>query len=400
MTKVALIAMSAVSTSFALIGFLGWIAQAIPTDTFGILVMMSLFFSGGWWLANRGHWRVSGYIPPVFMFLAAAYGNYIGGVDAPAMLMYALTIILVAVLQGHRLQWGALALCLIAYLGIGVAHAQGYLTQLRSAETAFANRITIASAAMIAIAVLVWFLSTQYERALCQSHTLAEKAQTYAAALQEKTAELDRFFSSALDLLCIADTNGYFRRLNKEWENTLGYSLEELQGHRFLDFVHPDDVAETAKAASQLTSQKEILNFTNRYRCKDGSYRWIEWRSVPYGDRIYAAARDITERKRAEEALEKRIVALTRPLDDVSGIAFEDLFNVADIQRLQDEFADATGVASIITHPDGTPITKPSNFCRFCIGIVRKTDKGLVNCYRSDAALGRFSATGPTIQPV
>ena len=344
MTKVALIAMSAVSTSFTLIGLIGWMVQAIPLDTLGILVMMSLFFSGGWWLANRGHWRMSGYIPPVFMFLAAAYGNYIGGVDAPAMLMYALTIILVAVLQGHRLQWGALALCLIAYLGIGVAHAQGYLTQLRSAETAFANRITIASAAMIAIAVLVWFLSTQYERALCQSHTLAEKAQTYAAALQEKTAELDRFFSSAIDLLCIADTNGYFRRLNREWENTLGYSLEELQGHRFLDFVHPDDVAETAKAASQLTSQKEILNFTNRYRCKDGSYRWIEWRSVPYGDRIYAAARDITERKRAEEALEKRIVALTRPLDDVSGIAFEDLFNVADIQRLQDEFADATGV--------------------------------------------------------
>ena len=123
-------------------------------------------------------------------------------------------------------------------------------------------------------------------------------------ALREKTEELDRFFSLALDLLCIADTDGYFRRLNRSWETTLGYSLEALEGKRFLELVYPDDLASTVAAVTDLAAGKSVLNFVNRYRCQDGSYRWIEWRSSPYkGKLIYAAARDITERKVAEETL-------------------------------------------------------------------------------------------------
>ncbi|MBN1220382.1 MAG: PAS domain S-box protein, partial [Anaerolineae bacterium] len=122
-------------------------------------------------------------------------------------------------------------------------------------------------------------------------------------ALRAKTEELDRFFSLALDLLCIADIEGYFLRLNRAWEKTLGYSLAELEGQKFLDFVHPDDKPSTLAVIGELSGGQEVLNFVNRYRCKDGSYRWIEWRSLPYGKFIYAAARDITERKQVEEAL-------------------------------------------------------------------------------------------------
>jgi PAS domain S-box-containing protein len=121
--------------------------------------------------------------------------------------------------------------------------------------------------------------------------------------LREKTEELNRYFSSSLDLFCIADTDGYFRRLNPQWEKTLGYSLADLEGKRFLDFVHPEDVEVTLAAVSQLDKQQEVLNFENRYRCKDGSYRWIEWKSMPAGKLIYAAARDITERRRAEASI-------------------------------------------------------------------------------------------------
>ena len=64
-------------------------------------------------------------------------------------------------------------------------------------------------------------------------------------ALQAKTEELDRYFTSSLDLLCIADTDGYFRRLNPAWETTLGYPIAELEGRQFLDFVHPDDLEAT-----------------------------------------------------------------------------------------------------------------------------------------------------------
>jgi PAS domain S-box-containing protein len=100
--------------------------------------------------------------------------------------------------------------------------------------------------------------------------------------------------------------------------------------------------------------------------------------------------RRTVELAQADEALHVEIA---------ESIAFEDLFNLDDIQRLQDEFARAAGVSSIITHPDGTPITAPSNFCRLCRDIIRKTGKGLANCFKSDAAMGRVNPEGPTIQP-
>ncbi|WP_413160482.1 PAS domain S-box protein [Capilliphycus salinus ALCB114379] len=124
-------------------------------------------------------------------------------------------------------------------------------------------------------------------------------------ALQAKTEELDRFFSVALDLLCIADTNGYFHRLNQQWEKTLGYSLQELENSRFLDWVHPEDLESTLNEIQVLANQNISINFVNRYRCQDGSYRWIEWRSFPVGTLIYGAARDITERKQLELTLQE-----------------------------------------------------------------------------------------------
>ncbi|MDP2875187.1 MAG: PAS domain S-box protein, partial [Holophaga sp.] len=122
-------------------------------------------------------------------------------------------------------------------------------------------------------------------------------------ALREKNAELERYFSSSLDLLCIADTGGHFLRLNPEWEKVLGYSLQDLEGRSFLELVHPEDMEGTLAAMSRLDAQEQVTSFENRYRCKDGSYRWIEWRSRPQGNLIYAAATDITERKQAKQAL-------------------------------------------------------------------------------------------------
>ena len=123
------------------------------------------------------------------------------------------------------------------------------------------------------------------------------------AALQATSLELESFFSVNLDLLCIADVGGHFRRLNKAWESTLGYTMDELLQGKFTDFVHPDDFQATVDATTTLAMAGKIRQFTNRFRCKDGTYRWIEWNSYPAEDLIYAAARDITERKLAEQAL-------------------------------------------------------------------------------------------------
>ncbi len=117
--------------------------------------------------------------------------------------------------------------------------------------------------------------------------------------------ERDRFFTLSLDLICIADFNGYFKRLNPAWATTLGYAPEELTGKPFIELVHPDDREATIAESQKLASGSSTVYFENRYRCKDGSYRWLAWTSkpAPVQQLIYAVAHDITESKQTEERL-------------------------------------------------------------------------------------------------
>lgn len=121
--------------------------------------------------------------------------------------------------------------------------------------------------------------------------------------VERKSEELERYFNNSLDLLCIADLQGNFRKVNPEWSRLLGYGVEELSGRKFFDFIHPDDTESTYKAVKELSGRGKVLNFTNRYRTKQGEYRWLEWRSFFDNDLIYAVARDVTERKTTEEQL-------------------------------------------------------------------------------------------------
>ena len=123
--------------------------------------------------------------------------------------------------------------------------------------------------------------------------------------LKVSATQLERFFSINLDLLCIADTEGNFIKVNKEWESVLGFTVDELEKMKFMDFVHPGDKETTLAALNELKQQKPLLNFVNRYFSKDGTYRYIEWRSKPYGNYFYAAARDITDKIHEEEQLRR-----------------------------------------------------------------------------------------------
>src|SRR5262245_57458677 len=118
--------------------------------------------------------------------------------------------------------------------------------------------------------------------------------------------ELDRFFNLSMDLLCIANFDGYFLRLNPAWERTLGISRDELLSKPWLEFVHPDDRDATINARATIVNDAELMAFENRYRCADGSYKWLQWTAYGYRDLglIYAVARDVTERKREARELE------------------------------------------------------------------------------------------------
>ncbi len=132
--------------------------------------------------------------------------------------------------------------------------------------------------------------------------------------------ELESFFRLSLDMLAVADFGGRFKRLNPVWERVLGWSREQLMARPYLDFVHPDDREATISEAAGLSGGMETLSFTNRYRCADGSYRWLLWNSTPDPGRgrIYAAARDVTEMRLAEEEIEKLNRELKRRVGELA----------------------------------------------------------------------------------
>jgi len=118
--------------------------------------------------------------------------------------------------------------------------------------------------------------------------------------------ERERFFAVSGDLLVIAGFDGYFKWVSPTWERSLGWTSEELLSQPSLQLVHPDDHEKTIAEAENLSQGKETISFENRYRHKDGSYRWISWRARPYLEeqQVYAAAMDITERRSLEDQLQ------------------------------------------------------------------------------------------------
>jgi PAS domain S-box-containing protein len=136
--------------------------------------------------------------------------------------------------------------------------------------------------------------------------------------------ELDRLFNLSLDLLCIAGTDGYFKHINPAFERVLGYTRQELLSRSFIEFVHPDDRQGTLREVENLASGRLVVDFRNRYRARDGSFRWLAWRASPLADQglIYAVARDVTDEKRMQELMARQSAELARSNADLEQFAY------------------------------------------------------------------------------
>jgi PAS domain S-box-containing protein len=133
--------------------------------------------------------------------------------------------------------------------------------------------------------------------------------------LRKVTTDIERIFNLSGYMVCIASLDGYFKKISPAFEETLGYTQQELLERPFHDFIHPDDKEKTlAVIREKLEKGEQVIGFENRYCCKDGSYKWFAWSSRPVVEEgiTFAIAYDITERKKAENELLKKQYYLSK----------------------------------------------------------------------------------------
>ncbi|HYU59789.1 MAG TPA: EAL domain-containing protein [Solirubrobacterales bacterium] len=152
-----------------------------------------------------------------------------------------------------------------------------------------------------------------------------ERAETRQEPTEHGSGSGELQFEIDRDLIGTVNADGYFTSLNAAWERVLGWSREELMQRPFIDFVHPDDVARTAREALKVDlPDYQLVNFENRYRTKDGHWRWLRWSARSDGETWFAVAFDVTERKLAEARLRglltaENLLAYTQPILDAQG---------------------------------------------------------------------------------
>ena len=207
--------------------------------------------------------------------------------------------------------------------------------------------------------------------------------------LSDNEEKYRRIFENSVVGFFQSTPDGKFTNVNPAFAKMIGYEsprelLASVSDIATQFYAQPED-RDTYRRILAEHGRVDGMEF--RVKCKDGRRIWVANSTLAYFDpegrvtHYEGVVTEITKRKLAEEALEKRIVALTRPLDNGSPpITFEELFNLKEIQELQDKFAQATGVASVITDPQGDPITRPCNFSKLCSLIAPKKEEGTAAC--------------------
>lgn len=225
--------------------------------------------------------------------------------------------------------------------------------------------------------------------------------------LEHARDERDCFFELSADLLCVVRPDGFFERLNAAWETTLGWSRDELLERPFIDRIHPDDRAETIAAHEEAFCQP-LTSFENRFQCRDGSYRWLQWKSSFDGatGRVYGIGRDVTEKKRLDERLlnARKMEAIGR----LAGGVAHDINNMLSVIYASTEHLLASMPESDAAHGDIVEIQQVAQrsaaLVRKLLAFGRKRARSVrdVDLDRSLEALTRLVArcAGPSIHVI
>ncbi|APX86063.1 hybrid sensor histidine kinase/response regulator [Methylorubrum extorquens] len=156
-----------------------------------------------------------------------------------------------------------------------------------------------------------WFgTCTDIQEIVEAREVLARSREELERLVAERTADRDRMWRLSTDIMLVARYDATIEAVNPAWTTLLGWDEGDLLGRAFMDLVHPDDVAATLAEVGRLSEGLTTLRFENRYRSKDGSYRWLSWTAVPAEELIHAVGRDITAEKEAAQALAETEEAL------------------------------------------------------------------------------------------
>lgn len=146
--------------------------------------------------------------------------------------------------------------------------------------------------------------------------------------LEKRVSVLERIFNLSLDMIGVGNLAGYFTEINFSFGRILGYTDKEFLAVPFIEFVHHEDIEETEKALAAAANGEKEIYIENRYKCKDGSYKWIDWKvlSLIQEDRFYAIGRDVTKRKNVENLLLKNKAELQAIVENSpTGITISDV---------------------------------------------------------------------------
>jgi len=192
--------------------------------------------------------------------------------------------------------------------------------------------------------------------------------------LRRTLEDHDPFFKDSPDPLCTAGFDGYFKQVNPSFVRVLGYTAEELLADQFITFVHEDDREATLRESARLITGDDIVEFENRFRCKDGTTKWLLWNSQSDVSRriIFASARDITRRKYLEDSL----IANQQALDNSIAAEKAILVTLHDkAEALEKSNQELASFAHVVAHDLQEPLRTITSYCT----IIQEDHKDLFN---------------------
>lgn len=323
MTRAVLFTVGGVALFFSIVSGILFIFRLVPYDTFLLYCFLVFISAIALLLAKSGFLRLAGYLFPLAIFAIAVYGNYLGGIGAPAILMYILTFTMIGMLHGYRHMFIVFIICLAAFSLFAFLFYTGHLVRIRDPEVFFVNRVVIILSSLSAIGLMTWIIGIRYrleisERIKAEKRVTVQNKELKSMIEQLKDANdrikesKNKFFKifhlSPVPMTLNSISTGEYIEVNAAMTNTSGFSREEMLGKTPFS-LGLFKRAEIIRFVKIIGENGRLRNHEAVVFNKDGTEKTAlmnaEVTDIGETKLIITSAVDITDKKAAEEKLIK-----------------------------------------------------------------------------------------------